>query len=174
MSIEDDYRVPVFNQFSVHLGIVNFFPVMFGLIDVDSKLLPSLQALADKSTMLSNSGVRSLSKKDQFYQYRSNYWRGAVWVNVNYLVLRGLFQNYMGIRDIWGDSTGIPKTKGIESGADLYQSIRKGLVRTVYKNWEMNHLFWEQYDDSTGLGKYTSPFTGWTTLVLLIVHEIYV
>jgi len=51
--------------------------------------------LADSEQMLSATGVRSLSKRDQFYLYRSNYWRGAVWINVNFLVLRGLFLNYL-------------------------------------------------------------------------------
>jgi hypothetical protein len=33
ISIDDDYSVPKLNQYSVHIGIVNFFPVMFGLIN---------------------------------------------------------------------------------------------------------------------------------------------
>jgi mannosyl-oligosaccharide glucosidase len=73
---------------------------MFGLIDDPEKIKASLKVLADSDHMLSNTGLRSLSKMDQFYLYRSNYWRGAVWINVNFLVLRGLFNNYLGISDI--------------------------------------------------------------------------
>jgi hypothetical protein len=64
MSIEDDFNVQLLNQFSVHVGIVNFFPMMFGLIEDEDKIKTSLQALADPSTMLSRAGIRSLSKKD--------------------------------------------------------------------------------------------------------------
>ena len=73
------------------MGIVNFFPVMFGLIDDPAKVKASLKVLSDPELMLSKSGVRSLSKGDQFYLHRSNYWRGAVWINVNFLTLRGLY-----------------------------------------------------------------------------------
>jgi hypothetical protein len=52
------------NQFSLHVGIVNFFPIMFGLIEEDDKIKSSLRVLSDPATMLSNSGIRSLSKKD--------------------------------------------------------------------------------------------------------------
>ena len=33
VSIDDDYNEPLMNQYSQHIGIVNFFPLMFGLID---------------------------------------------------------------------------------------------------------------------------------------------
>lgn len=85
--------------------------------------------------MLSNTGLRSLSKMDQFYLYRSNYWRGAVWINVNFLILRGLFNNYLGISDIQGetlisiDKIGI---EPIETGKELYQTIRQRLIKSVY------------------------------------------
>lgn len=50
--------------------------------------------------MLGKGGLRSLGKQDQFYLFGSNYWRGAVWINVNYLVLSGLHKHYLGVGDI--------------------------------------------------------------------------
>jgi mannosyl-oligosaccharide glucosidase len=79
------------NSFNVHIGIVNFYPVMFGLIEDKERVKASLKVLADPEIMLSKSGIRSLSKGDQFYLHRSNYWRGAIWINVNFLTLRGLY-----------------------------------------------------------------------------------
>ena len=73
---------------------------MFGLIEDKEKIQQSLKVLSDPEIMLSRSGIRSLSKGDQFYLYKSNYWRGAVWINVNFLTLRGLYQNYLGIDGI--------------------------------------------------------------------------
>jgi mannosyl-oligosaccharide glucosidase len=107
---------------------------MFGLIEDKNKASASLKALSDKNTMLSNAGIRSLSKGDQFFLYQSNYWRGAVWINVNYLILRGLYNNYLGLDNI-GDQ--------FKTGRDLYQKIRKNLIGAVYKNWNDNHIFWE-------------------------------
>ena len=57
----------------------------------------------------------------------------------------------------------------IDSGKALYDTIRFRLIDTVYKNWRLNHVFWEQYSDTTQLGLMTHPFTGWTTLILLVV-----
>jgi mannosyl-oligosaccharide glucosidase len=64
---------------------------MFGLIEDKERVRASLKVLADPEIMLSKSGIRSLSKGDQFYLHRSNYWRGAIWINVNFLTLRGLY-----------------------------------------------------------------------------------
>jgi mannosyl-oligosaccharide glucosidase len=98
--------------------------------------------------MLSKAGIRSLSKKDQFYLYRSNYWRGAVWINVNYLVLRGIFKNYIDITDFdsyfdTNDLFSINSTPSIGNARELYQTIRYRLISAVYKNWIINHVFWE-------------------------------
>ena len=178
IAIDDDPTVHMLNQFSVHIGIVNFFPIMLGLIDDPEKVKESLSVLADESQMLSVSGLRSLSMKDQFYMYSSNYWRGAVWINVNFLVLRGLFKNYLDINGIQDNIpqqqfASIAKKAGLSSGKELYDTIRYRLISTVYKNWKIDHVFWEQYNDKTQMGQYTYPFTGWTTLILLIVAQTY-
>lgn len=70
---------------------------MFGLIDDLEEVKSSLKVLGDPEFMLGRSGVRSLSKTDQFYLHSSNYWRGAIWINVNFLVLRGLHKYYLGV-----------------------------------------------------------------------------
>jgi len=56
---------------------------------------------------------------------------------------------------------------------EIYKKIRHRVIDSVYKNWRLNHVFWEQYNDQTQLGQMTSPFTGWTALILLIVAESY-
>ena len=35
-------------------------------------------------------GLRSLSKSDVLYNTGENYWKGPIWVNFNYLVLRAM------------------------------------------------------------------------------------
>ena len=46
-------------------------------------------------------------------------------------------------------------------------------MRTVFANWEKDHMFWEMYDEKTGEGRGTKPFTGWTSLIVLIMTESY-
>lgn len=52
------------NQFSAHLGIVNLFPLMFGKIEDKERVVESLKVLGDNALLLSEYGIRSLSKKD--------------------------------------------------------------------------------------------------------------
>jgi mannosyl-oligosaccharide glucosidase len=163
------------NQYSSHIGIVNFFPVMFGLIENEEQARASLRVLADSNQMLSPTGVRSLSKLDQFYLYKSNYWRGAVWINVNFLVLRGLFTHYLPVTGLRTDDEPLASINRLsaDSGLELYRTLRQRLISAVYKNWRINGVFWEQYSDSTSLGLMTHPFNGWTSLILLVVAETY-
>ncbi|MFN9909860.1 MAG: MGH1-like glycoside hydrolase domain-containing protein [bacterium] len=44
--------------------------------------------------MFSVGGIRSLSFADQYYGTGDNYWRGSVWININYMFLRGVNKHY--------------------------------------------------------------------------------
>ena len=56
---------------------------------------PTIELLRDPSRLWSDHGLRSLSAADPWYG-RENapgdapYWRGPIWVNLNYLALSGL------------------------------------------------------------------------------------
>ncbi|KAL8201349.1 hypothetical protein R6Q57_012688 [Mikania cordata] len=45
--------------------------------------------------------------------------------------------------------------------------------RNVIKNYKQTGYLWEQYDQKKGNGKGAHPFTGWTSLVVLIMAESY-
>lgn len=49
-----------------------------------------LDVLRDPEELWSKYGIRSLSKKDKFFGVGDNYWRGNIWLPINYLILRGL------------------------------------------------------------------------------------
>lgn len=44
--------------------------------------------------LLSEDGIRSLSISDPEYGTLDNYWRGAVWMPINYLILRACKRFY--------------------------------------------------------------------------------
>jgi mannosyl-oligosaccharide glucosidase len=46
--------------------------------------------VGDEEELWSEFGLRSLSKKDEFYGTAENYWRGPVWMNMNYLAVAQL------------------------------------------------------------------------------------
>jgi hypothetical protein len=86
-----DYsKVP--KTFSYRLGYPSLLPLAFGMIPKDSpQYKATIHAL--NSTMNFNSlfGISSISRSDSTYlASKDSYWRGPVWVNMNYLVLRGL------------------------------------------------------------------------------------
>lgn len=65
----------------------------------------------------------------------------------------------------------------------IYSKLRANLINNIVKEVYMNALcevqyyssgfFWENYDSTTGKGSGVHPFTGWTTLFVLIMTEKY-
>jgi hypothetical protein len=55
----------------------------------------------------------------------------------------------------------------------LYKALRTNLLRTVLGQYHETGHFWEHYDDVSGKGTRGHPFSGWTTLILNIMAELY-
>lgn len=55
----------------------------------------------------------------------------------------------------------------------IYSELRANLLRTLLGGYHSTGYFWEQYDDRSGRGLRSHPFTGWTALVVLIMAEVY-
>ncbi|KAK8805443.1 hypothetical protein WA158_002099 [Blastocystis sp. Blastoise] len=144
-------------------GYVSLFPFLFGYISPSS---PHLQYILDDLTnphiLWSSFGIRSLSISSAYYGTDENYWRGSVWININYLVLRILNTKYM-------------KEEGYqqERCKEIYTSLRQNIINNVISQYEKTGFVWESYNSETGSGKGVHPFTGWSTLVLLMMAEMY-
>ncbi|PCD41728.1 hypothetical protein AU210_004272 [Fusarium oxysporum f. sp. radicis-cucumerinum] len=151
----DDYEE---HALVCHKGYISLFPFLVGLMKADDpKLGKILDLVGDEEHLWSPHGIRSLSKKDEFYATGENYWRSPVWMPINYLALSQL-QN---VASQDGPYRGKAK--------DLFTRLRKNLVDTVYKSWEETGFAWEQYNPDTGAGQRTQHFTGWTSLVVKIM-----
>ena len=59
------------------------------------------------------------------------------------------------------------------TAAALYARLRANLLRAVLGEWAKTGALYEQYDDRTGRGMRSHPFTGWTALILNIAAEEY-
>ena len=140
------------------LGYLSLFPLLLGLMNPHSPHLPAvLDLLSDPSRLWSPHGLRSLSATDPGYGREEDYWRGAIWANLNVLaVLR--------LRDL-GTEDGPEQ----ERAKSLAARLRENLVGAVYDSWDHTGLFWEQYDDKTGEGRRSRAFTGWTASVILLL-----
>ena len=72
-----------------HPGYVTLFPFLLRLLPADSPQLGDVLAMVgDPLQLWSPYGIRSLSKADSKFGTGEDYWRGAVWINCNFLALQ--------------------------------------------------------------------------------------
>lgn len=155
------------------VGYVSLFPFLLKLLPAESpKLSKVLDMVEDPKLLWSDYGLRSMATTDRYYQRGNSnddapYWRGAIWINLNYLALSAL-HHY--------SELGEPNTRTGPTALRcrrLYTELRTHLLKTVLGNYEKTGFFWEQYDDVTGKGIRGHPFTGWTSLIVNIMAELY-
>lgn len=65
---------------------------MLGLLPPDSPHLESiLVLLSSRDHLWSDYGIRSLSASHPLFGQGENYWRGPIWIQMNYMVLHSLY-----------------------------------------------------------------------------------
>jgi hypothetical protein len=179
-------------------GYVSLFPLLTGLLPPGSPELARQLELLKRGRggggggaagaqqrgaggLWTPHGLRSLAPSSPLYRARNTaddppYWRGQVWINVNYLALRAL-RRYAGAAASAGGGGGGGGAAAAEAAAvaaeagEAARALRHALLRTVAGGYARTGYFWEQYDDLTGEGMGSRPFTGWTALVTLIAAD---
>ncbi|XP_054634277.1 mannosyl-oligosaccharide glucosidase [Dunckerocampus dactyliophorus] len=154
-------------QYVNALGYVSLFPFLLHVLQPDSpKIEHILNDMKDPNKLWTPYGLRSLSKTDPMYMKRNTehdapYWRGPIWININYLAVRALhyYSNTQGPYQ--------------QRAADLYEELRTSIISNVYRQYVETGYIWEQYSDTTGRGQGSHPFTGWSALTLLMMAEQY-
>ncbi|KAM0791195.1 hypothetical protein ACM66B_005677 [Microbotryomycetes sp. NB124-2] len=155
---EDDESVHV-----CHQGYVTLFPLLLGLLPPDSPRLGAvLDSLSDSERMWSPYGIRSLSKSDKYFHTGEDYWCSPIWIPMNYMILSALYKTY----------AAEPGPHQVRA-ATIYAELRDNLVNNTFKEWERTGFVWENYHADTGLGQRTIGFTGWSSLIALIMAEQY-
>lgn len=145
-------------MFSPHIGYVTLFPLIHGVLNTtDPALERLLEVMRDENQMWTNYGLRSLAKSSGLYRTGENYWRGNIWINVNYLVLQAIKKYY------WSNPT----------AQSLYTELRHNLVKAVKSEWESSGSLYEQYSEDNGRGRRSRAFYGWSAVSLLALQEIY-
>lgn len=154
-------------QYVNALGYVSLFPFLLHILTPDSpKLEHIFRDMRDSSKLWTPYGLRSLSKADPLYMKRNTehdapYWRGPIWININYLAVRALHH--------YSNTDGPYR----EQAATLYEELRTNIINNVYRQYVETGYIWEQYNDSTGRGQGSHPFTGWSALTVLMMAEQY-
>lgn len=163
VKFEEGYNLSYKNKkeiFNPHIGYTTLFPLMFGLLDTNNnseEFNNLLYFLESEDELNSKYGIRSLSKSDLLYHTGDDYWRGNLWINMNYMTLRGLYKYY----------------KDNNRAFKIYNTLRSNIIKTVFNEWKSTKMFYENYSDITGNGLKARPFTGWTALIINIISEEY-
>ncbi|KAL8977710.1 MAG: hypothetical protein Q9205_006547 [Flavoplaca limonia] len=141
-----------------HKGYISLLPFCLGLMVPNSPHLGAvLDLIHDPEELWSSFGIRSLSTKDKYYGTEEDYWRGPVWININYMILERLLE--------------LARQRGPHESkaSEMYIQLRLNLVNTVFNSWNATGFAWEQYNAKTGKGQRTQHFTGWTALIVKIL-----
>ncbi|KAF5324636.1 hypothetical protein D9611_004403 [Ephemerocybe angulata] len=155
---EDEESYHVCNK-----GYLSLFPFLHSLLPADSPHLGAiLDLMRDPEHLWSPYGLRSLSASHPEFGKGENYWKGPIWIQMNYLALSALHKTYAA-------QEGPYQAKAKE----IYKELRQNVVNNVVKEYERTGYTWEQYDPLTGEGKRSHPFTGWTSMTALILAEKY-
>lgn len=148
-------------------GYVNLFPVLLQIVDTKHPSLGIiLKKMRDPELLWTNYGLRSLAKSSPLYMKRNTehdppYWRGQIWININYLALKSL--RYYSQAD----------GPYAEFAREIYTELRENVVTNIIKQYEKTGYIWEQYNDESGKGSGCYPFTGWSALFVMIMSEKY-
>ncbi|KAG9461033.1 hypothetical protein GDO78_018380, partial [Eleutherodactylus coqui] len=154
-------------QFVGALGYVSLFPLLLQILSPDSpKVGRLMDHLRDADRLWTPYGIRSLSKSSPLFLQRNTehdppYWRGPIWINMNYLVVRALHR--------YSQVDGPYRERAL----GLYRELRVNLIANLYRQYKESGFLWEQYNDQTGRGQGCHPFTGWSALIVQIMAEEY-
>jgi mannosyl-oligosaccharide glucosidase len=114
-----------------HRGYISLFPFLLGLLPPDSpRLKPILDVIEDPRHLWSPYGIRSLSASHPLYGKDENYWRGPIWVQMNWLALKALKERYI--------VDGPEKVRAQK----VYDRLRKNVVDNVFKVGRVGSTKW--------------------------------
>ncbi|RZF44964.1 hypothetical protein LSTR_LSTR001925 [Laodelphax striatellus] len=157
---------PVLQYIDTTFGYVSLFPFFLQMIDSNSpKLEKILNKIKDPNLIWTDYGLRSLSINSPLYmkyntEHDGPYWRGQIWINMNYLAIKSLYY----YSKVPGPYTNI--------SSELYEKLRSNVINNISKEYKRTGYIWEQYNDKTGQGQGTKVFTGWSSLVVLLMAEL--
>lgn len=164
---------PAVQGLTNHCGYVSIMPLLLQLLrPSDYRLGRLLEVLGDHELFWSDHGIRSLCHNHVLFGTKEDYWRGPVWMNMNYLALSALHV-YARLEGPHADQAAQLFAR-LRVNVSWLCCLTEQLVDTVSGVYRNKTSVFESYDSETGAGRGPHPFTGWTSLVVLILSDDYV
>lgn len=160
-------KSPELRYVDTTFGYVSLFPMLLEILTPSNPYLGKmLQQLRDPDKLWSPFGLRSLSRTSPLYMTRNTehdppYWRGQIWINMNYLAVKSLHH--------YASQPGPYR----ELAKEIYVELRTNVIQNLQAEFNRTGYVWEQYNDKTGRGSGCHPFNGWSSLVVLMMSEQY-
>ena len=137
--VVDEYGEGI--SYDCHEGYVSLLPFALKLVPKESKAIASvLKLISDKSKLFSPYGLLSLSKQDKYFGQDENYWRGPIWLNINYLCLDALRYYFP---EIHGTSNNNKASVLSKTAKTTYTQLSQNLIKNVYDNWKATGYCYE-------------------------------
>jgi len=106
-----------------HKGYLSIFPLMLSLLSPTSPHVGAiLDIICDPEHLWSPYGIRSLSASHPEFGQGENYWKGPIWIQMNYLVLSALHKTY-----------GAQEGPYQQRAREVYADLRKNVIDNVFK-----------------------------------------
>lgn len=147
-----------------HEGYATILPLALGLLDPsDTRVGAILDSLESPSLLRARAGIMSLSKNSKWHRKGDDYWTGSVWMPFNFLTLAALRTKYS-VRE------GPYKIRAQKLSKELLSSI----VDNAFQVFSRTGQLWENYSPGDdGEGKSGRQFTGWSSLILLMLADMF-
>jgi len=135
--IDESYHV-------CHKGYISIFPFLLGLLPPESPHLGAiLDLVRNPDELWSPYGIRSLSLSHPLFGQGENYWRGPIWVQMNYLALSALYKVCLILSHLSvlrcnlsfrSKKTYIPNPGPYQKQArQIYDELRTNIISNVYR-----------------------------------------
>ena len=161
--------IPLFGDYSgggdhsEHLGYVNLFPFMLGLLSPQTEKIEIIalsKHLLTEEFLLGPAGVLSLAPQDELFGSGENYWRGNVWAPVNLLVAAAL----RAYSEVITDSA-LANDMRLKA-----ETIRQRWMSAMRAAWDKSGGP-REYLTPSGEGGGIYPFAGWTAASMFLFED---
>ena len=111
------------SEFVCHKGYISLFPLLLQHVNTTSPHLGAiLDLISAPDHLWSEYGIRSLSASHPLFGQGEDYWRGPIWIQMNWLALKALKEKYA-----------VEAGPYQQKAKDIYAKLRKNVVENVHK-----------------------------------------